>query len=346
MQIDTLFKNAVDSKASDLHIVVGKPPILRVDGQLKAIDGQPEITVKMAQEMILGILSEKQKLIFGKDKELDLSYEIKTGHRFRVNLHIERGNFALVARVISSEIPSLEDIGAPEIMTRLLNLRQGLIMVTGPTGSGKSTTLAAMLNYISTTRSENIITLEDPIEFIFPSNNSIIKQRQLHSDMVSFKAALVHVLRQDPNVIMVGEMRNLDTISNTITVAETGHLVLSTLHTHNSAQTIDRIIDIFPSHQQQQIRLQVSMTLKAIISQQLLPRKDGGRVATREILINTPAVANLIRENKIAQIKTVIQTSADEGMITMDQDLINLYNQGIVAKEVAQSHMMSPELLK
>jgi twitching motility protein PilT len=203
-----------------------------------------------------------------------------------------------------------------------------------------------MLNYISTTRSENIITLEDPIEFIFPSNNSIIKQRQLHSDMVSFKAALVHVLRQDPNVIMVGEMRNLDTISNTITVAETGHLVLSTLHTHNSAQTIDRIIDIFPSHQQQQIRLQVSMTLKAIISQQLLPRKDGGRVATREILINTPAVANLIRENKIAQIKTVIQTSADEGMITMDQDLINLYNQGIVAKEVAQSHMMSPELLK
>jgi len=345
MKLDDLFKIAVDKKASDLHLIVGMPPVLRIDGQLQPIKSEPKITNKIAQELIYPILTEKQKQIFLNDKELDLSYEIKSGHRFRVNLHWEKDNVGLVARVISSEIPTMEDILMPEITYKLLDLKQGLILMTGPTGCGKSTTLAAMVDYVNTSRSVHIVTMEDPIEFLFKPKKSIIKQRQLHTDMNTFESALIHVLRQDPNVIMVGEMRNLETIAATVTLAETGHLVLATLHTHNAAQTIDRIIDIFPSHQQQQIRLQVSMTLKAVISQQLIPKQGGGRIATREIMINIPSIANLIRENKIAQLKTVIQTSAEEGMITMDQDLINLYSQKLISKETAQSHMASPELL-
>jgi len=345
MKIDDLFKIAVEKEASDLHLIVGMPPVLRIDGVLNPIKNQGKISNKAAQELIFPILTEKQKTTFENEKELDLSYEIASGHRFRVNLHWEKNNVGMVARVISSKIPSMEDIVMPEIAYKLLEMKQGLILVTGPTGCGKSTTLAAMINYINKNRSANIITLEDPIEFLFKPNKSIIKQRQLLTDMNSFQSALIHVLRQDPNVIMVGEMRNLETIAATITLAETGHLVLATLHTHNAAQTIDRIIDIFPSHQQQQVRLQVSMTLNAVLSQQLIPKKGGGRVATREIMLNIPAISNLIRENKIAQIKTVIQTSAEEGMITMDQDLINLYNDGQIEKETAQGHMMNPELL-
>ena len=345
MKLDDLFKIAVQKKASDLHIIFGMPPVLRIDGVLGPISGKDKITRKITEELIFPLLSEKQKQIFITEKELDLSYEISSGHRFRVNLHWEKGNLGLVARVISSDIPTMEDINMPEVAYKLLEMKQGLILMTGPTGCGKSTTLAAMINYINSNQKVNIMTLEDPIEFLFTSNKSIIKQRQLHTDMISFDSALIHVLRQDPNVIMVGEMRDLATIAATVTLAETGHLVLATLHTHNAAQTIDRIIDIFPSHQQQQIRLQVSMTLNAVISQQLIPKADGGRIASREIMLNIPAVSNLIRENKIAQIKTIIQTNADEGMITMDQDLINLYNAQAITKEVAQSHMTNPELL-
>ncbi|OGY46315.1 MAG: hypothetical protein A2744_01710 [Candidatus Buchananbacteria bacterium RIFCSPHIGHO2_01_FULL_44_11] len=345
MSIEELFKIAVEKKASDLHLIVGMPPYLRIDGQLGPIKNRPNISQKIAEELIYPIITEEQKKILLNKKELDLSYEIKTGHRFRVNLHWEKNNLGLVARVISSEIPTMEDVKMPEVVYRLLDMYQGLILMTGPTGCGKSTTLAAMINHINTNKSAHIVTLEDPIEFLFKPQKSIVKQRQLHTDMITFQDALIHVLRQDPNVIMVGEMRDLATIAATITLAETGHLVLATLHTHNAAQTIDRIIDIFPSHQQQQIRLQVSMTLTGIISQNLIPQEGGGRVATREILLNTPAVANLIRENKIAQIKTVIQTSAKEGMITMDQDLINMFSQKLISKETAQSHMTHPEML-
>lgn len=345
MTLDELFKIAVEKRASDLHIVVGLPPILRIDGVLQPIKNKPKIDRKTAHDLVFAILTEKQEEIFNNEKELDLSYEMKDFSRFRVNLHWERDNVGLVARVISKRIPTLKDIVAPAIVYDLIKLDQGLLLVTGPTGCGKSTTLAAMISQINEDRSAHIITLEDPVEFIFEPKKSIIKQRQLNTDMITFQRALIHVLRQDPNVIMVGEMRDLETIATTITLAETGHLVLATLHTHNASQTIDRIIDIFPPHQQQQIRLQVSITLRGIISQKLIPKLQGGRVPTREILINTPAIANLIRENKIAQIKTVLQTSAEAGMITMDQDLVNLYKHGDISKETAQFHMLNPEFL-
>jgi len=345
MTIDELFKIGVREKASDVHIVVGQKPILRVDGELQHIESKPEFTRKAAEEIVLSLLTQKQRDLFYENRELDISYEIPNVSRFRVNLHWEKDNVGLVARIISNNIPSLEEIDMPKIVYDLVDLKQGLILVTGPTGCGKSTSLASMIEHINTQRSENIITLEDPVEFLFRPKKSIVKQRQLHTDMVSFQDALVHVLRQDPNVIMVGEMRDIHTIAATITLAETGHLVLATLHTHNASQTIDRIIDIFPSHQQQQIRLQLSITLSGIISQRLLPKIGGGRVASREILINTPAIANLIRENKIAQIRTVLQTSAEENMITMDQNLLSLYKKKLISKETAQFHMLNPEML-
>jgi twitching motility protein PilT len=319
---------------------------LRIDGALAPIDDLEPITPDDAKEIIFGILSEIQKERLTKDREIDVSYEIPEISRFRVNIHWEKGNIGLVARVVTSLTPTMEELEMPKVVYDLLNEKQGLILVTGPTGCGKSTSLAAMINYINTTRAANIITLEDPIEFIYKAKKSIIKQRQLGSDMLSFAEALKHVLRQDPNVILVGEMRDLDTIAATITLAETGHLVLATLHTYSAAQTVDRIIDVFPPYQQSQVRLQLSMFLKGVISQQLIPKITKGRVASREILINTPAISNLIRENKIAQIKTVIQTGVSSGMKTMDQDLKRLYKEGIISEEIAKSYMMNPETLK
>ncbi len=347
IKIDDLFKIAVDRRASDVHIVANKPPILRIDGTLIEIDGAPPLAPKDTQALIFSIMNDKQKQLFITDRELDMGYETPNGARFRVNCHWERNNAGLVARIISSQIPTMEDLMLPQVVYDLLRMKQGLILVTGPTGCGKSTTLAAMLNFVNNERSEHIITLEDPIEFLYESKKSIIKQRQLGTDMVSFQDALKHVLRQDPNVIMVGEMRDLETIAATITLAETGHLVLATLHTFNAAQTVDRIIDVFPPYQQDQVRIQLSLFLKGIISQQLLPRQNGnGRIASREILINTPAISNLIRENKIAQIKTTLQTSADDGMVTMDQDLKRLFDAGEISEDIAKTYMLNPETLK
>jgi twitching motility protein PilT len=298
------------------------------------------------ETMAFSILDEKQKEKFIAERDLDVGLDIN-GYRFRVNLHFERDNIGLAARVISDAMPTLEEIEMPKIVYNLLDLNQGLILVTGPTGCGKSTTLAAMIDYINNNRFCNIITFEDPIEYLFKPKKSIVIQRQLGNDMNSFAAGLKHALRQDPNVIMVGEMRDLETIATTITLAETGHLVLATLHTYNASQTIDRIIDIFPPHQQGQVRMQLSMTLAGVISQRLLNKVDGnGRVATREILLNTPAVSNIIRENKIAQLKTVIETSSKQGMMSLDQDLQRLYKEKLISKEVAQSYMDNPELLE
>ncbi len=335
MNINELFKIASEKKASDLHLIVGKPPIIRIDGELKMIPEMPVIKKADMESLILSIITDAQKEKFLRERELDVSYELEGFSRYRINLHFEKDNMGMVARVISTVIPSMEELDMPPVALDMISKPQGLVLVTGPTGCGKSTTLAAMIQRINDIRFANIITLEDPIEFIHTPNKSIIKQRQLGTDMISFGSALKHVLRQDPNVIMVGEMRDLETIAATITLAETGHLVLATLHTHNAAQTIDRIIDVFPPHQQAQVRLQLSVSLSGIISQKLLARKGGGRVAAREILVNNPAIANLIRENKIPQIKTIIQTSADLGMMSMDQHLKMLLDHDLIDEPTA-----------
>lgn len=345
MHIDEFLRLATKKGASDLHLVVGQRPIIRVNGVLSPIEKTTAITPSQMQDLIFGIISEEQKQKFLTEKELDVSYEIKNLARFRVNIHFEKNFLGLVARIIPTVIPTMEELQMPQIIYDLLKLNEGLVLVTGPTGCGKSTSLAAMIEYINNNRNAHVVTFEDPIEFIFAPKKSLIIQRQLHTDMLSFGRALTHVLRQDPNIIVVGEMRDLETISTTVTLAETGHLVLATLHTHTSDQTIDRIIDAFPPHQQNQIRLQLSMTLVGIMSQKLIPTIRGGRVATREILIKNSAIANLIRENKITQIKTVLQTSAQEGMFTMDQDLTRLYHEGIISREVALSHMVNTKML-
>lgn len=332
MTLDNLLKKAVERNASDVHLVSGLPPFFRIDGQLIAAEKE-NLSAKEIEGLAKEITDETRFRKFSIEKELDFAYEISDGSRFRINLHFEKGNIGLSARTIPPEIPSLEDVGMPQVVYDLCDLDRGLIILTGPTGCGKSTSLAAMINHINQKRNVNIITLEDPIEFIFKPLKSIVRQRQLGSDMLSFQSGLIHVLRQDPNVIMVGEMRDLETIAATITLAETGHLVFATLHTYSAAQTIDRIIDIFPPYQQNQIRMQISITLQGVISQRLIPRQKQGRVAAREILINTPAVANLIRENKIAQIKTAIQTGAKDGMITMDNALLKLFKDGVISKE-------------
>jgi twitching motility protein PilT len=345
MDIKELFTIAAEKNASDLHLVVGLIPLLRIDGNLAYLEGQDEVNEKDMEHVVDVLLTDEEKKRFFATREMDIGFAIGD-FRYRINLHYERNNVGLVARVITDKMPSLDEIGMPKIIYNLLDLKQGLILVTGPTGCGKSTSLAAMIDYINSKRFCNIITLEDPIEYLFRPKTSVIIQRQLGSDMVSFASGLKHALRQDPNVIMVGEMRDLETIATTITLAETGHLVLATLHTYSAAQTIDRIIDIFPPHQQSQVRMQLSMTLASIISQRLVNKKDGGRIAAREILINTPAVSNMIRENKIAQIKTVIQTSIKEGMVSLDQDLQRLYKEKVITKEEAQAYMDNPETLE
>jgi len=337
--LNELFLTAVKSGASDIHLAVGSFPILRVDGRLVEIPQTEMLTRATLERMILSILTPAQKDKFLLERGLDISYEIEDGSRFRVNIFWERDNTSLVARVISSNIPTMDELAMPEVIRAITRSRQGLILVTGPTGSGKSTSLASMLDLINQERTASIVTLEDPVEFLFKSKKSLIVQRQMGTDMMSFKHALKQVLRQDPDVIMVGEMRDLETIAATITLAETGHLVLATLHTYNSAQTIDRIVDVFPPYQQNQIRMQLSMSLNSVISQQLLPRIGGGRIAAREIMINTPAIANVIRENKIPQIRTVIQTNASQGMITLEQDLTRLINDGLIEESVAKYYL-------
>ncbi len=344
MTIKELLKIAAEKKASDLHLVVGIPPVIRIDGDLKYLEEKNKVTAKDMEAMIVQMLSANDLERFKTSKELDIGFAVD-GFRYRVNLHFEKGNMGLVARVITAHIPTLDEIGMPKIIYNLLDLKQGLILLTGPTGCGKSTSLAAMVDYINNNRFSHIITLEDPIEYLFESKKSIIMQRQLGSDMLSFAEGLKHALRQDPNVIMVGEMRDLETIATTITLAETGHLVLATLHTYNAAQTIDRIIDIFPPHQQNQVRQQLSMTLASVVSQRLLPKVGGGRIASREIMINTPAVANMIREGKISQLKTIIETSSKEGMVSLDQNVQALYKEKLIEKEVARAQMENPDLL-
>lgn len=343
MNIEEIFNDAVSLKASDIHLTSDLPVSFRIDGILHPIKKWPILKHEDILSLIEQVVGKEQKQSLFDKKNLEFSYQIKSGIRFRVSAFLEKKQVALAARLISSQIPSMEEIDMPKSVYKLSELKEGLVLITGPTGCGKSTTLAAFIDYINSKRACHIITLEDPIEYVFSSKKSVIAQRELGQDMISFQSALKHIVRQDPNVILVSEMRDLETISLAITLAETGHLILATLHTPNAPQTIDRIIDIFPANQQKQIRLQVAMALKCIISQHLLPKIGGGRVAAREVLFNTLAVANLIRENKVVQIRSVLQTSSREGMCTLEQDLKRLYHNGNIDLKVALSHAAYPE---
>jgi len=331
-----LMKLAAEKKASDIHITVGSPVKLRIHGSLKSVNDQlltPEACAAMARE----IMTEQQFGQFMSKGDTDLSYGIEGVSRFRVNAFHQKGNVSLTIRLIPSRIPEMETLGLPPMALEFARKPQGLLLVTGPTGSGKSTTLAAILDFINRTRSDHIITLEDPIEFVHTHKSCIVNQREIGVDTDSFGTGLRAALRQDPDVILVGEMRDLETISTAITAAETGHLVFGTLHTADAPQTIDRIIDVFPPESQQQIRVQLASVLLGVMAQRLLPRLDGeGRVAAIEVLVNTPAVANLIRSEKVHQIRSAMQTGRAQGMVTMDMVLRELVQQRVVSLETAK----------
>lgn len=338
LKIENLLEEVVRSKASDLHIQVGLPPIIRVDGSLRAIPGQPVIDDQSAERLIFSILDESQQQILTKDKEFDFSFSFGDIMRFRVNAFHERGNLAAALRAIPNEIKTVAELGLPPIVSSFAELPRGLVLITGPTGSGKSTTMASLIDKINNERANHIITIEDPIEFTHTSKTSVVAQREVHYDTYSFAAALRSALREDPDVVLIGEMRDLETISSAITIAETGHLVFATLHTNSAAQSIDRMIDVFPPHQQPQIRSQLSNILQAICSQRLVPAIGGGRVVAAEILIANSAVRNIIREGKTHQLDAVIQTGADQGMQTMDRTLVKLVQTGVITYDEARSH--------
>jgi twitching motility protein PilT len=345
MRLSDILGAAVKHGASDLHVVPGRPPFLRIDGAMRALNVEPlsgEETERMMREALPPGLFAR----FEQEGELDTSVHLDGSARFRVNVFRQADGLAAVLRVIPAEIPTPEEIGLDEGIVRLTDLPRGIVLVTGPTGSGKSTTLASLVNRINGSRPAHILTIEDPIEYVYPRLASVVSQREVGTHASSFRESLKRAMRQDPNVILVGEMRDLDTISAALTLAETGHLVFSTLHTTDAAQTVDRVIDVFPPHQQQQVRTQLAGTLRAVVSQQLLPRQDGGgRVAAREVLIVNAGVANLIREGKTHQIYSAIQMGGKLGMRTLDADLGRLVSSGVVTMEAAIAKANDPASL-
>lgn len=343
VELDVLLEELVLREGSDLHLRHGEPPMFRIAGQLQKTE-YPVLNDAALEEIIFGLMNDKQKKQFGEILEFDMAYEISGIARFRINCFKQMNHIAAVMRIIPLRIKTIDEWGFPKIFKNIAQLPRGLVLVTGPTGSGKSTTLAAIIEYINTTQKKHIITVEDPIEFLHRDKNSIIEQREIGIDTKSYGEALRRVTRQNPDIILVGEMRDLETIAQTITAAETGHLVFSTLHTIDAVQTIDRIIDVFPPTQQQQIRLQLSMTLQAVITETLLRKKNSlTRVAAFEIMVCTPAIRSTIREARTAQIYSAIQTGGKLGMIQMDQYLKNLYHQGIIDYEEAIAHCANPE---
>jgi twitching motility protein PilT len=340
-----LLRIMVERGASDLHITTGSPPRLRIHGRLVPMDDQPVLTPADTKALCYSILTDRQKHKFEEQSELDLSFGIKGLSRFRANIFMQRGAVAGAFRAVPFHIRSFEELGLPDIVKELARKPRGLVLVTGPTGCGKTTTLTTIIDFINREREEHIITIEDPVEYLHSHKKCLVNQREVNSDTASFKDALKYVLRQDPDVVLIGEMRDLETIQAALTVSETGHLTFATLHTNTAAQTINRIIDVFPPHQQEQIRVQLSFVLEGIISQQLLPKKTGdGRVLALEILIPTPAIRNLIREDKVHQIYSMMQTGQERmGMQTMNQSLYELYTKGLISYEVALSKSPIPE---
>jgi twitching motility protein PilT len=343
IRIEPLLDEVLKRDASDLHLQVGLPAMLRVDGALTPVENPIALGPDQIKSLAYSVLDEKQRKMLENDLELDFSFAYGNLARFRVNAFHEKGNLAVALRLIPTVIRTVEDLGLPPIINNFVQYPRGLVLVTGPTGSGKSTTQAAMIDKINTEKALHIITIEDPIEYQHHHKKSIIVQREVHFDTLSFGAGLRSALREDPDVILIGEMRDLETIATAVTLAETGHLVLATLHTNSASQSIDRMIDVFPPHQQQQIRIQLSNVLQAIVSQRLIPMVGGGRVAAAEILVVNAAVRNIIRDAKTHQIDAVIQTGAEQGMQTMDNTLVKLVHEGKISYEVARGFAVNME---
>ncbi len=336
LRIEILLEEIVRKNASDLHLQVGLPPMMRVDGVLTPFSGYNQLNAEEVEQLVFAILDDDQRKVLIKDKEFDFSFAFGDLGRFRVNAFHEKGNLAASLRLIPNQIKTINELGLPSVVQSFAEYPRGLILVTGPTGSGKSTTLAALIDKINNEKAQHIITIEDPIEFTHKSKRSVIAQREVHYDTYSFSAALRSSLRQDPDVVLIGEMRDLETISAAITIAETGHLVFATLHTNAAAQSIDRMIDVFPPHQQPQVRSQLANILQGICAQRLVPAIGGGRVVAAEIMVANPAIRNIIREGKTHQLDTVIQTGADQGMQTMDRTLVKMVQSGIITYDDAR----------
>jgi twitching motility protein PilT len=337
----------VEAKASDVHLTPGFPPAMRDRGKIIPMEGFPVLSTQQTREVVFSILNDDQRKRFENNLQLDFAYAIPGVARFRVNCFFQRGSVSAAFRLVPQEIPSLDSLNVPQVLRDFANKPRGFVLVTGPTGSGKSTTLAAIIDLINSERQDHILTIEDPIEFLHQHKKSIVNQREVGADAVDFALGLRAALREDPDVILVGEMRDLETMSTALTAAETGHLVFATLHTQSTAQTVDRIIDVFPPEQQAQVRTQLSIALQGIVTQQLLPTADGmGRIVACEILVPTPAIRNLIREGKTHQIYAAVQTSGAVGMQTMDADLVRLVRAGKITRSLAEQRASVPEELK
>jgi len=344
-KIQQLLDNTISQAASDLHLSVGKPPIIRIDGSLVPLSTYGDLDEQSMNTLLTSIMNEEQKQLYQTNKEIDFSFEYAQKSRFRVNAYTQLGRPAAALRLIPMAIPRLEDLNLPGVCQGFSELRQGLVLVTGPTGHGKSTTLAAILSEINHSRPEHIISIEDPIEYVHSPAKSLFSQREMHNDTLSWKVALASVLREDPDVVLIGEMRDFETIASALTIAETGHLVFATLHTNSAAQTIDRIVDVFPPHQQDQIRVQLAATLAGVFSQRLLPAIGGGRALAYEILLANPAIQNTIREGKSHMIDNILMTSADVGMSIFENSLAQLVNDGVVAPDIAIQYAVRPDEL-
>lgn len=341
MDIKKILELCVQYQASDLHLLVGVPPMLRLNGSLLLVPDTKALTPETVESMVNSILTTEQRELVKVDRELDFSLASTGGARFRVNVYYEKGNLAAALRYIPSQIRTLEELHLPPALAEFTQLKQGLVLVTGPTGHGKSTTLAAMIERINQERGEHIVTIEDPIEYVYQPKKSVISQRELHADTHSWQVALKSVLREDPNVVLIGEMRDYETMEAALTIAETGHLVFGTLHTNSAAQTIDRVVDVFPEREQAQIRGQLSLTLSAIVSQRLIPSEDGGRVAICELLMANAAVRSLIRDGKTHMLANVMQTSSDMGMRTLEMALAESYKAKLISLPVAREYALN-----